>query len=74
MKLWIVTNYGGGKNYTPSVFTEEKKARAWMKECADNNIIDGDYSKEDVERSENEIVIGDPDDGGNILQLFETEI
>ena len=73
-KIWIVTNYGGGANYTPSVFTDEKEARNWMEECANSNVVNGDYSTEDVELSENQIVIGDPDDGGNILQIFEVEI
>ena len=73
-KIWIVTNYGGGENYTPSIFVNEKEARAWMKELSDNNIIDGDYSKEDVKKSENEIIIGDPDDGGNVIQIFEAEL
>ena len=73
-KIWIVTNYGGGENYTPSVFKDEKEAWKWMKELSDNNNIDGNYSKEDVERSENQIIIGEPEDGGNIIQIFETEI
>ena len=69
--LWIVTNYGGGKNYTPSVFSDKEKAIEWMNTLSTNIIENGNYDDYMVEKNKNEIVIGDPDEGGNILQLFE---
>ena len=103
MKFYVVTNYGGGENYTPSITKTESDARKWMYECAASNIIcaytdkcaeiirkkrdyDNEYEyhkalcefAEDqglpVEVYDKKIVIGDPDDGGNILQLFEENI
>ena len=75
-KIWIVTNYGGGANYTPSIFKNEEAALNWLNECAEDNISAGGYSPDEVERNLNgrEIIIGDPDNGGNILQLFEVEM
>ena len=93
MEKWIVTNYGGGENYTPSVFDTEEEAREWMKECTAENIwcmydtklkkagIDPDdddailrYANKNfsnVEISKNQTIVGEPEEGGNLMQIFQ---
>ena len=40
MKLWIVTNIGGGKNYTPSAFVNYDEAWNHFLALITNNIFD----------------------------------
>lgn len=71
MRLYIVTNIGGGKNYTPSVFKSRKKARKWMIECTKENAKDVGVEPEIYE---NITYVGDEEDGGNVMQLFEVNV
>lgn len=96
---YIVTNFGGGENYTPSLFTNEKDAYDWIKQCTYNNIVDGGCYEEELEdvdlgdvdavltRASETIesfdykgtlpgkmdltLLGDIEDGGNLMQVFE---
>lgn len=38
MKIYIVTNFGGGENYTPSVFTDKDMAETYMWDLVYSNI------------------------------------
>ena len=48
---YVITCYGGGYNYTPSLFATEAAARQWMYELAYNNICDlyGEPKRTDVD-------------------------
>ena len=52
--MYVVTNYGGGKNYPPAIITTEKEAWDWAAELVLSNASDRDFLSED----EAEITLG----------------
>ena len=106
MRMHVITNYGGGKNYTPFVtpirdeaeitfkslvignleqrYGEEKLFKNGIRMLSFRALVDK-YSElkddvnfihsEELEGSNNILVsIGDPEEGGNVIQWFMLEV
>lgn len=52
--MYVVTNYGGGENYTPAIITTEKEAWDWAAELVLSNASARGFLSED----EAEITLG----------------